>query len=385
MVFVAAVLLVAAAAPDFVTFPPGASSQGLLELTRHGEVWFLPVHGRHPFRAVVATRAQGPCAALEAAMMDVEGYKARWPLEEVIVLQRTPTKVRYQLKVDITLAPLLAGEVERRGAGRIHFRDPDTDAQSLWTLVDATGVCHATFSIAEGAESSSFVSVARAVEDTSGDSTNLAAAVASVRGYTKAEAVTGGPAPGAAGEAALQAIASEGTAIQMLRRGGATTYRLVRRVQAPPERVLWSIRDRRRYPERSDAIDKVDDRGKTAAYRFGFFGGRAALTTAVVEQGDPAAAGGLRVVETVTDGDVKRGRWTWTVRSIDGGTHVELLFDLDIVPGSAVLSALAAEDAGFKEGVALQIAGDLMGRIVGGAPIGRRTTPVASTGASTAD
>lgn len=371
----------AASPADFVRFPPGVTSQGLLELTEKGEVWFLPAHGRVPFRGVVATRAAGPCTKMEAAMLDVEGYKDRWPMKEVIVLERTPSRVRYRLKLDLAFAPLIEGEVEKKGGGRVLFRDPETDARSLWTLSDTGSGCLGTFSIAESKDSpAAFVAVARAVEESSGDSTNLAAAVASVRGYTKAESVKGGPSGGAAAEAALHAIADEGTAIRIERAPGRfPRFRLVRRVAAAPDRVLWAIRDRLRYPERTDVVDKVDDRGRTAKYRFGFFGGRATITNRVVEEGAVDAPGGLRVVETVQDGDVSSGGWTWIVKAIEGGTHVELLFDLDVVPGSSVLSAVAREDAGFAEGMALQIAGGLVGHVVGGKPVGRRpVVPVAA-------
>jgi hypothetical protein len=349
-------LLAAAPGDGFIRFPPGATTQGLLELTKSGELWFLPVQDRVPFRAALATRSAGRCADMEAAMMDVEGYQKRWPMKEVVILERTPERIRYELTLDLVMAPKIPGVVERIGPGKIRFSDPDTGSSSQWTMRDTGAGCLLNFVIADkaGAESS-YVSVARAVEAGSSDTINMSGAIASVRGYTKAETVPGGPAIGEAGTSTWNALADEGTVIRFDRDPKRfARVHVARRVTTPPDRVLWAIRDRAHYAEKTDVIDKASERGGEADYRFGFFGGRVSIKTRVVEEGTIDAPTGVRIVENVTSGDVDQGTWTWTVQAVEGGTHVGLYFDMNIIPGSSILTALAREDPGFKEGMALR-------------------------------
>ena len=371
----ALMFLVAAAGADLVPLPPGVTTQGLLELTKQGEVWYLPVHDRLPFRAAVSTRAAGACAKMEAAMMDVEGYKDRWPMKKVTILERTPDRVRYELTLDLMMAPTVPGIVERLGPGRVRFSDPETGSQSQWRLVDNANGCAMTFSLKDQAgKEAGYVSVARAIESSTSDTINMSGAIASVRGYTKAESVPGGPALGEAGLAAWRAAADEGTILRY-QRDPRRDVRVhgARRVQLPPDRVLWAIRNREGYAAKTDVIDKASARGADGAYKFGFFGGSVSLKTKIVEEGTIET--GLRIIEKVVAGDIEQGTWTWTVQAIEGGTHVELLMDMNIIPGSTILSALAREDPGFKDGMALHLTTQFLGRVVGGKAIGRRPAP----------
>ena len=105
------------------------------------------------------------------------------------------------------------------------------------------------------------------------------------------------------------------------------------------------------------------DRGRTAEYLLGGFGGRVHVHTTVTEEADEHL---LLVREEVTEGDLENGGWTWRARSVPGGTDVELTWNLDPVPGSRVLSTFASSDPVAHESLVLYWALSFFGDVVGG-------------------
>ena len=89
----------------------------------------------------------------------------------------------------------------------------------------------------------------------------------------------------------------------------------------------------------------------------------------------------LIVEETVTGGDLKpgAGSWRWRLAPVDGGVDVELVFAIDIVAGSRVMSAMADTDPIARESFMLHVALGFMADIVGGASLPATAPTIART------
>ena len=312
------VLLLAPALPRS-TMPAGASQRGLMELARDGEVILLPVHDRRPFNAVLSTRSNTKCNEVAKSMMDVEGWPKRYSISEAKVLERTPTKVSYELHLSIALAPAIRGTVENPSPGHIVFHDPETGADFIWTLTDDPLGCHMSYSMVEAPDKvSGFVAIVRAIEKSAGDAANMAAALSSARGYSKPDADQLSPRGiTAEGEKAWTAMASHGIAIRVLRAKSKFPRILIRRrVDKSADEVLAAIRDRASYEKKIDSFKSVNVETDKVRWSIGFFGGGVNFETASKESGTLTAADGVRIEERVLGGDLRpnAGTWTWTVR-----------------------------------------------------------------------
>lgn len=365
--------------PARVQLPADVPVAGVLELTTQGEVALLPMHDEQPFNAILITRSATPCAHVAHDMMDVESWTKRWNIKEVVVRERTSTRVRYEMNLDMAFSPRIPGLIERPDAHRVVFNDVQTGAQFIWTLeplpADASGEgtlagCALRYSLLEApGKASGWVGIIKAIEPSAVDAANFAAALSSARGFVGAAPTR--TARSAEAEAAFARLARHGTALRTLRNASAPSIVVVRRVvDRPPSDVAWSVRDKKRYPERVRVIGSVKDRGRTAEYSIGAFGGRVAFAMSVEESGDLQAPDGLTIQETVTGGDIQHGRWVWRLRPVPGGTDVELTFNADLVEGSAVLRTLARADPIARESLGLHMALSFMGKLVGGKPLG---------------
>lgn len=368
-------------AAERARLPADVPQSGLLELTRQGEVALLPTHERQPFNALLFTRSGASCARIAHDMMDVPSWPQRWDMKDATVLERTPTSVRYEIQLDITLAPRIPGLIVSDG-NRVVFNDVETGAQFIWTLepLGSDGVnpkvlsteagCAMRYSLLEApGKASGWVAVVRALESTAVDAANFAAALSSSRGFTKPE-VAHAPLT-EAGETAFATLAAHGTAIRLQRTPGQLPAVIVRRrIAKPANEVLWAIRDKRRYEEKIEVMKSVKDRGNASTYTIGAFGGRVGFSTSVTEQRSESAAGDITITERVSGGDLDHGTWTWRIRPVPGGTDVELMWNVDVAEGSAVMRTLAKTDPVARESLSLHMALALIGQLVGGAPLG---------------
>lgn len=361
----------AAPGPARARVPADVPMSGILELTRQGEVALLPAHNKQPFNALVVTKSKDPCATVAHDMMDIESWPKRWNIKDAVVLERTPTRVKYEIQLDIAIAPRIPGVIEHPDASRVIFNDIQTGAQFIWTLEDVEGGCAMRYSLLETpGKASGWVAVVKALEASAVDAANFAAALSSSRGFARPEAQRGQLT--ASGESAFASLAAHGTALRLVRATGKFPVVVARRVvQRPVDEIAWAIRDKRRYTDKIDVIDEVEDRGRTAGYEVGAFGGNVDFTTSVVETGDLHTPEGLTITETVVGGDIDRGTWVWQVRPVPGGTDVQLTWDVDIAEGSALMRTLARTDPVARESLAIHMALALVGELVGGKPMGR--------------
>ncbi len=366
--------VLAGAPPARAHVPGEVPLSGLLDLAREGEVALLPKPDTQPFNAIVITQSVEPCAAVAHEMLDVESWPSRWAIKDVEILERTPTSVTYSLQLDLMLAPRIPGRIDHPTPNKVIFNDVKTGAKFIWTLDDVAGGCAMRYSLLETpGKASGWVAAVKTLEPSVVDAANFAAALSSARGFAK-------PRPAArssaAGKDAFAALADHGTAMRILRRPGPVPVVVARRVvERPLDEVLWSIRDKHRYEDKIEVISRVKDGGRTSRYTVGAFGGRVTWDTSVVESGDAHTDDGLTIAERVTGGDLDAGAggWTWLVRPVPGGTDVELRWDLDITPGSHVMSTLADADPIARESMAIHMCLALMDELIGGKPLGQRT------------
>lgn len=360
-------------------FPSGVSPVGLQELTRNGEVFLLPQHNASPFSAWILTRSTTSCASLEEAMLDVESYPKRWPgIQEVRVLRRQATRVDYEFDMDFILSPTIKGRVDHPQSGSIIFHDLETGGRASWSMRQVGDGCQAAYQLFQPkGKQSGFVGLITAVERGASDSGELAGAIASARGYMQPEGSgRGHTGLSGAGQAAWDRLAASGTAVRLVRKTGSSAIVIAkRRTDRPISEVVWSLRDRLRYPQKVDIVRKVKDHGRDADWGFGYFGGRVNLTTRFEESGAAATPEGLRLTERVIDGDLERGHWTWTLREVEGGTEAEVQIDLDISEGSMVLRSLAAQDPMIRDAGSLQFALAMMGGLIGGKTLAPKPPP----------
>lgn len=363
--------------PMRAQLPEDVPFGALLELTQHGEVAFLPRPQSQPFNAVVLTRSASSCAHVAMEMMDIPSWPKRWNIKEATVLERTPRRVRYEIAFDMPLSPTVPGLIEYPDDRHVVFNDVETGAKFIWTL-DALPTtsggggaagCAMRYSLLETpGKASGWVAIIKALEPSAVDAGNFAAAFSSARGFAQAPNAKATPSPDA--HAAFALLARHGTALRVVRApSGVSTVVVRRTVDKKPSDVAWAIRDKKRYPERVDAIARVKDRGLTAEYSVGAFGGRVGFQVAVKEHGDASTAEGLTITETVTGGDIANGSWTWRVRPVAGGSDVELTWSADVVEGSAVLRTLARTDPVARESLGLHMALSFIHNLVGGKPL----------------
>lgn len=375
----------AAAAPS--TLPSNVSLAGLLELSREGEVLFLPRLQASPFEAVIGTSSPKSCAEHEAALMDVDGYPRLWKdIKEVRVQKRAPKRIEYEFDIDLVFSPTIKGVVEHPSAGVVTFNDVETSGRFTYELRSVAGGCHILYHLYQPAgQKSGFVKLITTVEKGAADTGELIGALASLRGV--ASSPTGQKAALASSsesaERAWDQLAGAGTVLRLSPRPGdaAVVLTTKRRVSKNSDAVLWAIRDRKRYAKELDTVKKVKDRGRSVSWTFGYFGGRVKFDTAVTEEGDVAAPGGLVITERITSGDVDKGFWRWRVREVAGGTEVELHMDMDLTPGSLIMRNFVAKEPIIALGLPTQLALTMMGELIGGAPLplARKDANVAKT------
>lgn len=370
-----ALLALPAAAPE-------VTSRGLAELTQHGEVLLLPKHHRTAFDGWLYTHSTETCDAIEAGMLDVENYPKRFAnVAEARATRTGPADnpvVTYEMDLTVRFSPTVYGAVRRPAPRTIRYNDGKTQAYSVYTFRDADdGGCAVSYRIVEDPkESSGWVAVMEGLEATAGDSGNYAAAISSARGFARPE-TRKGISRGRAAEDTFAALAGKGTVVVIDRHKALPVYTLRRRVDAPVSDVIWAIRNKKGYPERTTVMKKVSDHGKSAAYVIGAFGGRVSVDTDVKDSKDDA--GVVVVDEVVAGGDLAKGAggWRWQITPVDGGADVELVVDIDFVKGSRILSAMADADAIARESFMLHIALSLMGDLVPGKPLPLKQTTIA--------
>jgi hypothetical protein len=350
-----------------VAAPSPITSRGLTELTDTGEVLLLPRHNRQPFDAWLFTRSASSCAEVEAAMLDVDSWSRRFDnIKASRASARTADSVSYELELTVVLSPTIHGRITKVGPGVLRFNDVETKAYSVYHLEAADdGTCLVRYRIVEErGKSSGWVAILKGLESRAGDAGNYAAALSSARGFSKPERAP--KVRGSAAEAARVALAGQGTMIEIDRSAKHPSYTLRRRVRTPFDTVSWSIRNKKAYSERCVVVKHSEDRGRTASYTIGGFGGRVSVTTDVIEREE---AGGVLIVdERVSGGDLKPGAggWRWRLAPVEGGVDVELRFDVDLVAGSRVMSAMAATDPIARESFMLHVALQFMADLVGG-------------------
>jgi hypothetical protein len=378
------------AGPERARVPADVPLAGIMELARQGEIALLPQHNKQPFNALVLTRSSGSCDAdaVAHAMMDVGSWHKRWNIKEAVIVERTPatgepTSVLYELQLNMMLAPRIPGLIQRPKPDTVVFNDVETGAQFIWTLEDVDGGCSMRYSsmryslLETPGKASGWVAAVKTLEASAVDAANFAAALSSARGFARSEAAAN---LGAGGEGAFAALAAHGTAFRVVHTkqsaAGKALPRIVARrvIDRPINDVLWSLRDKKRWPDKIDVLSSVTDKGTAAEYTVAAFGGRVSFETAVVEKGDANTADGLTLTETITDGDgdLSKGSWFWRVRPAPGGTDVELTWDLDLTAGSAIMRTLAKTDPVARESLAIHMVLSFMGDVVSGRPVGKR-------------
>lgn len=365
----------ATAGPARAHLPSEVRLADVLPLTAAGEVALLPEHDRQPFNAVIVTRAHESCDEVARGMLDIESYPSRFNVRRARVLEKSDTGIRYELELKVVFAPRVPGHVRRVAVDQVIYDDLETGAQFIYTLRDVARGCAVTYSLLETpGKASGWVAVVRALEASAVDAANFSAGLSSVRGFAKPEGVRAAELT-PAGDRAFSNLARHGTALRVVRAHGRFPVVIARRVVAIPfEQVRAAIEDRAGYRAKVEVVRKAEQRGTAVSYDVAAFGGRVAWTTNVASSTD-AQEPMLVVNERVTGGDLgaNAGGWTWRVRPVVGGTDVELAWDLDITAGSSVLDALAATDQAARESLALHMALSLMGRVVGGRPLGPAT------------
>ncbi len=354
--------------------PADVAAAGLVELTRQGEVVFLPKTNRSQFNAVVVSSTPSSCPEVDAMLMDVGSYAKRWNLKEVKIFERSPQRIRYELVLNINLAPSVPGVVEHPEPGRVVFTDPDTSATFVYTMQPNDAGCTITYSLMETqGKSGAWTSMVRAVEERAMDAANMAAAMTSLRGFAKPELLFPPPKVGelqkaASADAAFSALARHGTAVRILRAGvvGKPPPVEIRRVvEAPMATVLASIRARTTYAQRVSVFSAVNANPPHVgafAYDLKGFGGRVAFTSSTAEFVDGST---VRIEETITGGDLSRGAWTWRVKPAGTGTEVDLTWDVDVIAGSTIMRGLASFDPMARDCMGLHFALALIGDVVG--------------------
>lgn len=350
--------------------PTSVSLAGLLDLSSRGEVILLPQHDASPFNTVVATRSKHPCSVIEKTLLDVESYPKLWPgMTDVRVLSRTPKRIEYEFEVDVVFNPTIKGLIELPSPGVLLFHDTETGGRSWYQLRDAPGGCQILYNLHQPrGKHSSFVDLLTSVEKNAVDSGEILGVLATVRGVAKPEREVRRARPvTVAARDAWEELAGRGTVIRTLRRPtGGAAFAARRRIDRPVHQVLHSLRSRETWSDQVDIVKACRDRGRTADWTFGYFGGRVNVTTTITEEGRADSLEGLRITERIVGGDISRGYWRWTVREVQGGTDVELYYEADLARGSMVLRNFVRQNDNLADVMPMQLVLELMGTVVGG-------------------
>ncbi len=346
--------------------PSGTTTAGLLNLTQHGELFFLPAHNAHHFRALIVTQAKGTCRSVEDAMLDVRNYPKRWPkMTDVSVLSDKHDRVHYRFALDMMFSPEIEGIVERTGPGTVRFEDPKVAGDfSTWKLRDVGRRCSMVFHLQhKPGRRSDFVRLVQNMEKGIADSAELAGALASARGYTGLPSPTRRYDVTTAGRGTWEALSGRGTVMRAIRRpGGTMVFQARRQIEVPPSEVIARLRDRERSYRTVDFLSDVDHKGELSTkWDVSYFGGWVDFETHATEKQDGPV---YRRTETVKSGDISQGYWTWTVTPVPGGTALDLEVDLDVRAGSRVLRTLAAQDPIIGNSTGMQVSLEFM-RVLG--------------------
>lgn len=344
--------------------PPGPQAHA--ELVDTGEVLLLPRHQVQPFNAWVLSRSAKPCSEIEANILNVETWPKQFDnVKSTKVTRREGDMLEYEMELTVAFSPTIRGRITHVGPNTVRFNDAVTKAYSVYNLVDAAdGSCLIRYQIVEEkGKNSNWVGVLKSLESSSGDAGNFAAAVSSCRGFARPEKAP--RVKGSSAEAARRALAGQGTFIEIDRSTAYPTYTFRHRIARPFSEVSWSVRHKKAYAEKTPVVKSSDDRGATAEYTIGGFGGRVSFATAVKET---SGEGTLVVDERVTGGDLKPGSggWRWKLVQVEGGVDVELMFNLDFIAGSRVMSTMAATDPIARESFMLYVGLGFMSDIIGG-------------------
>lgn len=354
-----------------VPMPEGVSAAALFDLAVDGEVVILPEHHGDPFRMAIASRSLESCASLEKVMMTPEVWPGRWKkMKNMRVLKRTPKMVSYVFQIDMfPVSPTVSGTVQVEGPGEVVFRDPTgKEGHAVFDLFDVDGKCALLYHIKRPpGQRAAFAQLITRVESRADDAGEIGGALATTRGYAVPEKVGRAGPLSARALAAWEKLSESATVIRMVRRGKNVAAIVARRqTHLRTADVLSTIRNRRAYENKVDAIVDVDHDGSKVEYTFGFFGGRVTIHNKISESGRLDAPTGVVITERVTGGDIKSGHWRWRVKPIAGGTDIEVRVDADLISGSLVWRTLAAQDPVIREGMQMQFVLGLMGDLIGG-------------------
>ena len=362
--------------------PAGVSQAALLELSAFGEVIFLPRRNRNPFSALIFTQSQQSCAAVKHKMLDVAGYPKLWDhIEgETLIREKTATRTRYALHLDLPLAPDLEGLVEDAGPRAVTFHDVETGGSFAWNLHDAGSKCHMQYRLYQPpGKESPFVTLLRKMEDGVGDSAELSAALATARGYASKTSSKTPENLSTRARQALETLAGKGIALRVIRKPDGNVIIVgKRRVALSTDVVLSKIRNRRSAARRADFLADVEEDGEAREWKVRYFNGRVNFLTKALEAGNVASDEGMTVREQVVGGDIDEGHWLWRVRQVPGGSDVELTVDLDVTKGSYVLSSLTSHDTTIRDAARFQIVFAFLGDHLGGRALPVHMTQVAA-------
>ncbi|MCP4503332.1 MAG: hypothetical protein GY822_25635 [Deltaproteobacteria bacterium] len=348
--------------------PASVSKEEAMELSKSGEVLFLPRRTSSPFAALVLTRTSKKCSSVHQVMLDVEHYPKHWDHidEDVTIKYRTKTRTRYTLHLDLPLAPSLEGLIENLGPQQVRFHDIETGGFSTFNLRNHSKGCLLNYQLYQPpGKESGFVGLLRKIEDGVGDSAELAAALATIRGYAPRRSTFEPPSQKALD--VMGRLANTGVVLLVQhKKSGKVKIIGRRRIAQPTDVVLSRIQDRKRYATNADFLNDVDEKGAKTDWHVAYFNGRVNFQTLAQKHGQLLSQKGLRIREKVSGGDLDKGTWEWTVRKVPGGTDVQLVMDVDLTEGSFVLRTLSSHDATIREAARMQMVLTLLVDHLGG-------------------
>jgi hypothetical protein len=342
----------------------------LADMTRTGELMFLPKHQKSPFDAFLVTSTARSCKSVERIAMDVKGYPRHWPhmREGVKVIEKEPNKVRYAFKLDVMFSPTIEGLVENPHPGRIIFWDPESGGKFIWDLKSHADRCIMFYHLHQPlGKQSGFVKLVQHFEDDVADAAELAGGIATCRGYRIGNQRNGPIKTSVVPRETWTRLAGGGTVLRtQVRQNQIMLVYAARRIQTPAPMVLKRIKDHASYAGELDFLTSAAPVRNKTKWRVAYFGGRVNFATETTQSGDLTQSGIVRIKERVVGGDLEEGEWEWTIRQVPGGTEIDLRLDLDLTRGSRILGALASQDPLVKDAAVIQVALKFMGQIVGG-------------------
>jgi hypothetical protein len=360
---VSALLTLIVSSPPWATraiLPVNANDPGLHELLDDGEVVLVKEQAAKSFRGLMVTRTHENCTSLEARMMDVRGYPSIWKkIKKVEVIEQTERDVHYAVYVDVFLSPRLEARIKNPEPGKVVYYNDVTPSIFTWNLEPRGESCMLFYEMyhPDGVRSD-FVDLVNRLEPSINDAGEVAAALVSARGYATPERA-GKRALSARGVATFDELSGIGTALRVIRRDKhVPVYVARRRVAVTLDKALARIQNKPAYETHIDVLNDVETSGTKTTWHLSSFGGKVAFETRVEEHHLPN--GVVVVEETVVGGDIKSGRWTWTLTPVPGGTAIELNVDLDVTRGSRVLTTLANQDQLIRDSTGLQLVYEYM-------------------------